>query len=195
MAAKVFILILSSVTCRYNQQKALKIARRVYLVYWCLIVLLRPLDLKVQQSKIDHRSSASTAMMFECLAYSGASSILTPRLITDHVTPFPCEHTVRLLVKFFFAPRQFSNQRHYLALFRQGPLCHLSPPLETSTTALVKYFWWILILPVHQKFRVKTPVYNQAKALEPKAHSKGLLSKTPLVRDSRAKLTRTKACE
>ena len=107
MAAKVFILILSSVTCRYNQQKALKIACRVYLVYWCLIVLLRPLDLKVQQSKIDHRSSASTAMMFECLAYSGVSSILIPRLITDHVTPFYCEHTVRLLVKFFLRRGNF----------------------------------------------------------------------------------------
>ena len=56
MAAKNFILILSSVSYRYNQQKALKIARRVYLVYWCLIVILRPLALEVQQLKIDYRS-------------------------------------------------------------------------------------------------------------------------------------------
>ena len=67
IAAKVFILILSSVTYRYNQQKALKITCRVYLVYWCLIVILRPLALEVQQLKIDHRSHLLHHNMFECL--------------------------------------------------------------------------------------------------------------------------------
>ena len=168
MAAKVFVLILSSITYRYNQQKALKIARRVYLVYWCLIVLLRPLALEVQQLKIHHRSHRlrrDDFWMFSLLRrifnhshLAWSRTMSRPSLAN---TPSDCWWS-------FFAPRRFPNQRQCMALFGQGPLCYLSPPLETSTTASVKSFWWILIPPVHKKFRVETPVYNQAKALEPK---------------------------